>query len=144
MNKPSFEASMIWYVGDRGGAILLVLFDDWVAVIAHLIFDHSSSLAGGLASFLTSPLDLAKLRLQVDRSKQRAVGLGAFHQSEYVTYKSFYDVLKKTFLGEGGVRGLYRGAFARVSLMLGFVCCFHEELGALMHFTVYMLAEFIQ
>mmetsp|Transcript_20639 Transcript_20639/g.34722 ORF Transcript_20639/g.34722 Transcript_20639/m.34722 type:complete len:228 (+) Transcript_20639:597-1280(+) len=74
-----------------------------------------SSLAGGLASFLTSPLDLAKLRLQVDRSKARDARMGAFQASEYVTYKSFYDVIKKTFLNEGGLKGLYRGAFARVA-----------------------------
>lgn len=74
-----------------------------------------SSLAGGLASFLTSPLDLAKLRLQVDRSKARDARMGAFQSSEYVTYKSFYDVIKKTFLNEGGMKGLYRGAFARVA-----------------------------
>lgn len=75
----------------------------------------SSSLAGGLASFVTSPLDLAKLRLQVDRSKQRHAAMSAFQSSEYITYKSFYDVIKKTFVHEGGLRGLYRGAFARVS-----------------------------
>ena len=75
----------------------------------------SSSLAGGLASFLTSPLDLAKLRLQVDRSKARPAGMSAFQASEYFTYSSFFDVIKKTFVNEGGFRGLYRGAFARVS-----------------------------
>ena len=77
----------------------------------------SSSLAGGLASFLTSPLDLAKLRLQVDRSRQRHAGLSAFHSSEYVTYRSFSDVLRQAFVNEGGVKGLYRGAFARVSVV---------------------------
>lgn len=76
----------------------------------------SSSLAGALASFLTSPLDLAKLRLQVDRSRQRDASVSAFRSSEYATYKSFFDVLKKTFVNEGGVKGLYRGAFARVSV----------------------------
>lgn len=86
VTKPSFEASLI-----------------------------CSSLAGGLASFLTSPLDLAKLRLQVDRSKRRDASMSAFQSSEYATYKSFYDVLKKTFVNEGGLRGLYRGAFARVA-----------------------------
>lgn len=85
-NNPSFEASLI-----------------------------CSSLAGGTASWLTSPLDLAKLRLQVDRSKKRTSSLGAFQSSEYTTYSSFRDVLKKVFFHEGGLRGLYRGALARVA-----------------------------
>jgi hypothetical protein len=84
-----------------------------------VVFMFSSSLAGGVAAFLTSPLDLAKLRLQVDRTKsqQRHAAMSTFQASEYNTYKSFYDVLKKTFMNEGGVRALYRGAFARVSIL---------------------------
>ena len=82
-------------------------------------------MAGGLSSYLTSPLDLAKLRLQVDRSKARAAGMTTFQLSEYATYKSFYDVMKKTFINEGGLKGLYRGAFARVRILFALSAVAH-------------------
>ena len=66
----------------------------------------SSGAAGAFASFLTSPLDLAKLRLQVQRS-QDAAAMGV------PSYRGVTDCLVKTF-SDGGVRGLFRGAGARV------------------------------
>jgi len=62
--------------------------------------------AGSLASFITTPLDLVKLRLQVQRSKtQMAFN---FH------YSGFLGGLRSIAL-EGGIRALFRGASARVA-----------------------------
>ena len=66
----------------------------------------SSSVAGALASFLTSPLDLAKLRLQVQRG-QTSSGV------TLTSYIGVLDCLQRTYL-RSGVRGLFRGAGARV------------------------------
>eukprot|EP00934_Nitzschia_sp_Nitz4_P004058 Nitzschia sp. Nitz4//scaffold13_size275219//56687//57844//NITZ4_000851-RA/size275219-exonerate_protein2genome-gene-0.43-mRNA-1//-1//CDS//3329535945//4048//frame0 len=64
----------------------------------------SSSGAGALASFLTSPLDLAKLRLQVQRGQAASNG---------PKYRGVVDCLVHAFR-EGGFPGLFRGAGARV------------------------------
>mmetsp|Transcript_16006 Transcript_16006/g.24229 ORF Transcript_16006/g.24229 Transcript_16006/m.24229 type:complete len:309 (+) Transcript_16006:128-1054(+) len=61
--------------------------------------------AGALASFITSPLDLAKLRLQVQRGGRRA--------SSEQQHRNMVDVLHKTW-AENGITGLWRGAGARV------------------------------
>eukprot|EP00602_Paraphysomonas_sp_CaronLab_P011594 CAMPEP_0185043502 /NCGR_PEP_ID=MMETSP1103-20130426/42935_1 /TAXON_ID=36769 /ORGANISM="Paraphysomonas bandaiensis, Strain Caron Lab Isolate" /LENGTH=156 /DNA_ID=CAMNT_0027583677 /DNA_START=607 /DNA_END=1077 /DNA_ORIENTATION=- len=75
----------------------------------------SSALAGGLASFITSPLDMAKLRLQVQRQSEAAASLASKCTGEpRVVYSSFLDVLRKTYAGHGGMSALYRGATARV------------------------------
>lgn len=58
--------------------------------------------AGGLASFLTSPLDLAKLRLQVATSSSETASLG-FFPLLWTVYRS------------AGISGLFRGAGARVA-----------------------------
>lgn len=60
--------------------------------------------AGAMASWLTSPLDMAKLRLQV----QRASGDGGDNNNI-----SMGRILSQTFRQEG-VKGLFRGAGARV------------------------------
>jgi hypothetical protein len=75
-----------------------------------------SASAGALASWLTSPLDMAKLRLQVQRGKistikddsQKLVNQGN------IQYKGMIDCLRNVYYNEGGVRGLFRGAGARV------------------------------
>ena len=70
-----------------------------------------SSAAGALASFLTSPLDMAKLRLQIQRGQAAAsnnVGRG-----QTVQYKGMVDCLHSAY-NKGGIRGLFRGAGARV------------------------------
>lgn len=64
-----------------------------------------SASAGGLASWLTSPLDMAKLRLQIQR--------GELGSASSVQYKGVVNCLKQSFQN-GGVRGLFRGAGARV------------------------------
>lgn len=64
----------------------------------------ASASAGALASWLTNPLDLAKLRLQVDRMGGRSTAGGA---------DSTLGMLRLVYR-HSGVQGLYRGAFARV------------------------------
>jgi hypothetical protein len=70
----------------------------------------SSAGAGALASFLTSPLDMAKLRLQVQRGSQNSA-------SSTTSYRGISDALSSAFQS-GGVQGIFRGAGAR---MLHFV-----------------------
>lgn len=75
----------------------------------HLI--ACSSGAGALASWLTSPLDMAKLRLQVQRGQQAATKGG--NQTTVLQHRSMLDCLRSAYR-EGGVHGLFRGAGARV------------------------------
>ena len=68
----------------------------------------SSASAGALASFLTSPLDMAKLRLQVERGRNQST------PSTATTYQGIFDCLERAYI-RGGIRnGLFRGAGARV------------------------------
>ena len=61
--------------------------------------------AGALASWLTSPLDMAKLRLQVQRGHIAPTG--------NVMYRGMMDCLRSAYR-QGGVPALFRGAGARV------------------------------
>jgi hypothetical protein len=63
--------------------------------------------AGALASWLTSPLDMAKLRLQVARGSQ------ASSIAQSASNTSMVQILRSV-VQEEGVRGLFRGAGARV------------------------------
>jgi hypothetical protein len=76
----------------------------------HLLVASSAS-AGALASWITSPLDMAKLRLQVQRGHK--VGIGNNCRSGHTYYKNMWDCLSRVFR-QDGVRGLFRGAGARV------------------------------
>lgn len=69
-----------------------------------------SASAGALASFLTSPLDMAKLRLQVQRGQ---LTKGNAQSQPQVFYSGVFDCLWQVYQ-EGGVRGLFRGAGARI------------------------------
>jgi len=64
----------------------------------------SSSSAGALAAWITSPLDMAKLRLQIQRGTKNPSNL---------VYTSMMDCLVQTYKVEG-LRGLWRGSGARV------------------------------
>lgn len=79
----------------------------------------SASGAGAAASFLTSPLDLVKLRLQVQRGERAAAAANAtaagvtsaalpFH------YRNIVDGLR-TVIRTEGYRALFRGAGARMA-----------------------------
>eukprot|EP00555_Chaetoceros_dichaeta_P011909 CAMPEP_0198253624 /NCGR_PEP_ID=MMETSP1447-20131203/4025_1 /TAXON_ID=420782 /ORGANISM="Chaetoceros dichaeta, Strain CCMP1751" /LENGTH=342 /DNA_ID=CAMNT_0043939365 /DNA_START=150 /DNA_END=1174 /DNA_ORIENTATION=- len=74
----------------------------------------SSVGAGAAASWLTSPLDMAKLRIQIQRGGGRTsntVSKGA--AASNLIYLGMIDCLVQTHRVEG-VRGLFRGAVARV------------------------------
>jgi hypothetical protein len=79
----------------------------------HLV--SCSAGAGALASWLTSPLDMAKLRLQVQRGRLAAISTtGKTMQSPSVQYTGMIHCLRSVYNNEGGIRGLFRGAGARV------------------------------
>ena len=67
----------------------------------------SSCSAGAAASLVTSPLDMAKLRLQVQRSSLGS-GRVSFH------YRNTFDALGQIYAREG-MRGLFQGAGARIA-----------------------------
>ena len=77
----------------------------------------SSASAGAMASFLTSPLDMAKLRLQVQR-KAESSSMSSSTESTTTfksnpTYRGMSDALVHSYRS-GGIPGLFRGAGARV------------------------------
>lgn len=69
-----------------------------------------SMLAGGVASVMTNPLDMAKLRLQV----QRAGATPGDKKANDFHYKHLVDALYKIQRDEGGVKTLFNGSFARI------------------------------
>lgn len=88
-----------------------------------------SASAGALASWLTSPLDMAKLRLQVQRGAFYAKGesssiaaatasaseRGSTSSRSMIPYSGVVDCLRRSMREDGGgVKGLFRGAGARV------------------------------
>jgi len=80
--------------------------------LLHLV--ACSAGAGALASWLTSPLDMAKLRLQVQRGQAAsAVSKRDSMNHQMVQYRGMLDCLRAAYK-EGGFRGLFRGAGARV------------------------------
>lgn len=77
----------------------------------------SSASAGAMASFMTSPLDMAKLRLQIQR-KGESSSLPTSKESTSAfktnpTYRGMSDALVHSYRS-GGIPGLFRGAGARV------------------------------
>jgi hypothetical protein len=69
----------------------------------------TSAGAGAIASFLTSPLDMAKLRLQV----QRGALTHGKQSSTNQMYRGVVDCLMSTWRQQG-IQGLFRGAGARM------------------------------
>eukprot|EP00977_Amphora_coffeiformis_P018315 scaffold6395_cov159-Amphora_coffeaeformis.AAC.4 len=67
-----------------------------------------SCAAGAAASWLTSPLDMAKLRLQVQRGRSVSVT-----SANLPAYRGMIDCLVHSYQ-QGGMAGLFRGAGARV------------------------------
>jgi len=73
-----------------------------------------SASSGALASWLTSPLDMAKLRLQVQRGESYKRGnVATTSSSSILAYRGVLDCLQ-TVYRQSGIRGLFRGAGARV------------------------------
>lgn len=73
----------------------------------------SSASAGALASWITSPLDMAKLRLQVQRGHSASTSARLGQSSVITSYGGVVDCLKHAYQADG-VRGFFRGAGARV------------------------------
>ena len=73
----------------------------------------SSCCAGALASWLTSPLDMAKLLLQVQRGKAAATTDKVVCRARPPQYQGMIHCLSLVYQN-GGIRGLFRGAGARV------------------------------
>jgi hypothetical protein len=99
------------YVHRKDGGKIDAMSDDGIIAmkdgdlpLVHLV--ACSAGAGALASWLTSPLDMAKLRLQVQRGQ-------ASRGDQVVRYSGMLDCLRSAYL-DGGLRGLFRGAGARV------------------------------
>lgn len=67
-----------------------------------------SALAGSSASFITNPLDLAKLRFQVQRNNNN----NNLSNHEY-RYKGLFDAMSHEYKLRG-LRGLFRGSLARI------------------------------
>ena len=74
----------------------------------------SSAVAGGLASYLTNPLDIAKLRFQVQQARPVPVAAGAANiEGTNIIYRGLIHATRDIYQ-QGGIRGLFRGAGARV------------------------------
>ena len=63
--------------------------------------------AGSLASFLTNPLDMAKLRMQVVRASK------ALNTESSFDYKNIFDGMYKIYRTEG-IQALFQGSLARI------------------------------
>ena len=71
-----------------------------------------SASAGAAASFITSPLDMAKLRLQIQRGNNSADATLSSSSSN-ISYRGMVHCLKHTY-EQHGIKGLFRGSGARV------------------------------
>lgn len=72
-----------------------------------------SSIAGAGAAWITSPLDMAKLRLQIQRGNHANM-VSSSSQLHSLQYKGMIDCLRQIYEGKG-IQGLFRGAGARVA-----------------------------
>ena len=69
-------------------------------------------IAGGMASILTNPLDMAKLRLQVQRAGSNLKEQNTYFKNDFY-YKNIFDAMFKIGKDEG-VFALFNGSFARI------------------------------
>lgn len=72
-----------------------------------------SCTAGAAASWLTSPLDMAKLRLQVQRGQSAGAMAKGTNTITTIGYRGVAECLAHAYRN-GGIAGLFRGAGARV------------------------------
>ena len=85
----------------------------------------AGAIAGGAAAFITNPLDMAKLRLQVQRAQQQSHGgtaaaaaasgggVSGVGSGLEFGYKNLVDGMRKV-VAESGWKGLWKGVGARV------------------------------
>ena len=81
----------------------------------------AGAIAGGAAAFITNPLDMAKLRLQVQRAQRQSqqhaatttAGSGGVGSGLEFGYKNLLDGMRKV-VAESGWKGLWKGVGARV------------------------------
>lgn len=76
-----------------------------------------SCTAGTAASWLTSPLDMVKLRLQIQRASSSSSLLKQqpnIIQQQNIYPNTMLSCLRHIYQNEGGIRALFRGAGARV------------------------------
>jgi solute carrier family 25 thiamine pyrophosphate transporter 19 len=79
-----------------------------------LCIEYSSAVAGGLASYLTNPLDIAKLRFQVQQAGPVPASASATNiEGNSIIYRGLIHATRDIYQ-QGGIRGLFRGAGARV------------------------------
>ena len=69
---------------------------------------------GSIASFITNPLDIVKIRMQVQRAEQKNNNSTEKDLSKVrFGYKNIFDGLYKIWHKEGGI-GMFRGVNARI------------------------------
>lgn len=84
--------------------------------LPYLVYLGCGGAAGGLASWLTNPMDMVKLRMQVDRGARltgRVMGGGTLT----FNYSSMFSGLQQ-IVQEGGLRALWKGAATRVAFQM--------------------------
>jgi len=85
--------------------------DDIEIPFSHIVACSAS--AGALAAWMTSPVDMAKLRLQVQRGSLANSTAVVGGEKNHTLYTSAFDCLRKVYR-EQGVSALFRGSGARV------------------------------
>ena len=73
----------------------------------------TSTVAGSLAGFITNPLELAKLRMQIQRADKAMRGGNVGMEETYFGYKNMFHGIYLIWKKEG-VLALYRGSLLRV------------------------------
>lgn len=114
-----YERTKHWarqYVHGQKELLLPLLKHEGEPPVAHMDLPFAwiivcSASSGALASWLTSPLDMAKLRLQVQRGQAAAAIASNSPSSQplVTSYRGVWDCLQSAY-AQGGVRALFRGA----------------------------------
>ncbi|XP_022663570.1 mitochondrial basic amino acids transporter-like isoform X2 [Varroa destructor] len=82
------------------------LFADQDALSTHF---YSGMIAGGAQSFITSPMELIKTRLQLQDEGFKRIRALQTYRTIKPQYSGPIDCTRKIFLNEGGIRGLSKG-----------------------------------